>query len=185
MRAIWLAAVAAAVLLAGCEAESGKPAATRKATPDAELTEATADALDRAVRECKGSVVLVDFWALWCGPCLERFPHLVALHRKYSDLGLVCVSVNLDPPERVEAVRDFLTRQRAAFPNFLVTDHGTREGDKKLAAAFGLTNAIPFMAVFDRDGRRVWAGTGSQMTPSGLDAIIGREIDRKATPEGR
>jgi len=184
MRAFWLAAVAAG-LAAGCEAPSGPPTAARtKSVPGVELTEADADAIDRAVRERKGSVVLVDFWATWCGPCVERFPHLVRLHKKYADLGLVCVSVSVDNPEQRERVQGFLDRQGATFPNFLAADANDAEGRRKLGERFGLGRGIPFMAVFDRDGRRVWAGNGSQMSQAGLDALISREIDRKATPEG-
>jgi thiol-disulfide isomerase/thioredoxin len=182
----WCLAAAAVGLLVGCEADSGKPGPGKaRAGSDVELTEATAATIVRAVRERKGSVVLVDFWATWCGPCVERFPHLVGLHQKYADLGLVCVSINIEDQENRDAVREFLTRHKATFPNFLVTDFDTPEGRRALAERFGLGGAIPFMAVFDRDGKRVWAGPGSQMSPASLDGLIAREIDRKATPEGR
>ena len=65
----------------------------------------------------------------------------------------------------------------------LVTDFDTPEGGQKIGQRFGLDRAIPFMAVFDRDGQRVWAGNGSQMSPAGLDALIGREIDHKTPAE--
>jgi thiol-disulfide isomerase/thioredoxin len=185
MRPLCLVAVTA-VLLAGCEAEGGKPAAPRdKGSADVELTEATAADVDRAVREHKGSVVVVDIWATWCAPCVERFPHQVALHRKYADLGLVCISASIDKPRESDAAREFLARHRAAFPNFLVSDPGTPEGRRVLVERFGYNGAIPFIAVFDRDGQRVWAGNGSQMPPPMLDALINREISRKPSGEGR
>jgi thiol-disulfide isomerase/thioredoxin len=185
MRA-WCLAAVTALFLAGCEANSGKPAATKAKTgPEVELTEATAAAIDRAVRESKGSVVLVDFWATWCGPCVERFPHLIALDKKYADLGLVCISVSIDFPNKTEAALQFLVEQRATFRNFHVTDRETPEGNRTLAERFGLGPAIPFMAVFGRDGQRVWAGNGSQMSPPGLDALISREIDRRSSSGGR
>src|SRR5260370_16426178 len=55
--------------------------------------------LAQAIRENKGKVIVVDFWANWCVPCKREFPTLVKLHEKYAKYGLVAVSVNLnDPP---------------------------------------------------------------------------------------
>jgi len=46
--------------------------------------------------ELKGKVVLVDFWASWCGPCTQEMPVLEALHKKYAEQGLVIVGINID-----------------------------------------------------------------------------------------
>jgi thiol-disulfide isomerase/thioredoxin len=63
------------------------------------------DIVDRAgkkvdLRELKGQVVLVDFWASWCGPCREEMPVLEQLHKKYAHRGLVIVGVNIDNSEK-------------------------------------------------------------------------------------
>src|SRR5262245_19388076 len=51
--------------------------------------------LDKALKDQKEKVVLVNFWATWCGPCVKKFPAFVELHKTYSSRGLTCVSVSL------------------------------------------------------------------------------------------
>ena len=48
------------------------------------------------LRELEGKVVVVDFWASWCGPCKQEMPALESLHKKYAEQGLVIVGVNID-----------------------------------------------------------------------------------------
>lgn len=123
------------------------------------VAEVRADELDKAVADAKGKVVVVDFWATWCAPCVKKFPHLVEMHKKYADKGLVCISVSMDklgPADEYkrEKVLDFLKEKGATFPNYIVANPEADE--KKLAARFGEFAGIPYMAVFDKTGRRVW-----------------------------
>lgn len=61
----------------------------------------------------RGKVVLVDFWASWCGPCREEMPVLEALHTKYADAGLVIVGVNLD--RNPKKMKNFLEGSPVSF----------------------------------------------------------------------
>ena len=61
----------------------------------------------------KGKVVLLDFWASWCGPCKESFPVMEELHEKYGAKGLVVLAVNVD--EKTEAMQDFLKDHPVKF----------------------------------------------------------------------
>jgi thiol-disulfide isomerase/thioredoxin len=135
--------------------------------PVVELKEVTADELVAAVKGYKDKVVVVDFWATWCVPCVKKFPHLVGLHKKHADKGLVCVSVDmgkLGTHDRAAAVA-FLTKQGAAFPNF--TLKSPADDSKAMDAAFGEdTKLLPYLVVLDRGGRRVW----DTAAPANLDA---------------
>ncbi len=174
---ILLAAVSA--LAAGC----GKPAATTPAAPSAasgpvELTDADFRALDAAMNERKGKVVLVDFWATWCPPCRARFPHFVDTHNKFAAKGLVCISVSLDkegrnPTDRPDVV-EFLQERGATFTNFLLT--GYRQDAEQVGRRFGFDGSLPFVALFGKDGKKVWDIDQKELTDEELDKLIESEL---------
>jgi thiol-disulfide isomerase/thioredoxin len=81
--------------------------------------------LTQRIKELRGQVIVVDFWADYCLPCKREFPHLVELHRKYSSAGFSAISVSLDDPhdaETRERVRNFLVKQQAAFANYILDE---------------------------------------------------------------
>jgi thiol-disulfide isomerase/thioredoxin len=167
------APVLAVVLgLAGCASEAAPvPVGAEKKkgakTRTVEVAEVRYDGLETALKEQKGTVVLVDFWATWCGPCVKKFPHLVEWHKKYAEQGLTCVSVSMDRmgavPGSHEEILDFLQKKGATFPNFVVAD--PRADDTQLSKKFGWDGPLPHLALFDRSGNRVWT---SDDIPEGL-----------------
>jgi thiol-disulfide isomerase/thioredoxin len=93
--------------------------------------------------DLKGKVVLVNFWATWCPPCLAEIPDLIDLQEKYRDQILV-VGVSEDE-EPVEVVRKFAAERGVNYPIVMVTP--------ELRDAFPLVVALPTTFVLDRDGR--------------------------------
>jgi thiol-disulfide isomerase/thioredoxin len=160
-RAGWLIApgqarrlAAFAIVLAGCGREtniipSGSGASARP--PSIALRVAGADDYRKTIDKLRGNVVLVDFWATWCAPCIEQFPHTVELHHKYADRGLAVVSVSLNDAEEEPQVREFLTQQNADFEN-LLSEYGS--GVKSIER-FGLPGPVPCYRVYDREGKLV------------------------------
>ncbi len=138
---------------------------------------AKCETLDEAVKTNKGKVVMIDFWATWCKPCVEKFPHLVSLHKKHAKDGLVCMSASLDDMEDQELALKFLTEKEAAFPNFLLTAAG-KEEEKKLEDRYGLEGGIPHMAVFGRNGEKVW-DSRTKKTEKELDELLEAELSKK------
>lgn len=106
-------------------------------------TLARADGSKLALSDLRGRVVIVDFWASWCGPCRESFPFLDELRTKHGDTGLTVVGVNLDE-ERSEAQR-FLDKTPVTFD--IVYD-----AEATTPPAFGV-KAMPSTYVFGRDGK--------------------------------
>jgi thiol-disulfide isomerase/thioredoxin len=106
-------------------------------------------AFDRLLAGHLGKVVLVDFWATWCPPCVQQFPHTVELARRYADQGLAVVSVSIDDADDIERVRTFLAERKATFDNVLA-DAGSSNAT---ANAFELDAGVPQYRVYDRSGQ--------------------------------
>jgi thiol-disulfide isomerase/thioredoxin len=165
-------------LVAGGMATGHKDEPATKVT----VSEARAADLGNAVKAQKGKVVLIDCWATWCGPCIKKFPHLVELHKKYGEKGLVCMSLSLDklgPDEgyKPEAVLKFLKEKDAAFPNFIVAE--PKKDEEALIKLLGDCTAIPYMVMFDRTGRKVWMSDGKKITNEQLDKLIEEQLAEK------
>ncbi|MEZ5327182.1 MAG: TlpA disulfide reductase family protein [Verrucomicrobiales bacterium] len=94
------------------------------------------------VPNTSGKVVLVDFWASWCGPCKKSFPVLNDLQNKYGSKGLVVIGVSVD--ENADDFNKFATKNKAAFS--LVHDAA-----HKAAAAFS-PPTMPTSYIIDRKG---------------------------------
>ncbi len=153
----------AVLLLSGCANESPGPFAESfevKAEDDegiVSLITVDAEGLDELVQGSPGQVVLVDFWATWCGPCLRQFPHTVELHRFYRDDNLRVVSVSMDDEADREAVLEFLRISHAEFDNLLSSAGASSESFEQ----FGIDDGgIPFYRLYDKWGQQRYEFAG-------------------------
>jgi peroxiredoxin len=96
------------------------------------------------LRELKGKVVLVNFWATWCPPCRKEMPDLDALYLKFKDHGFVVLSIS---DEEAAKVAPFITERKISYPVLL--DPG-----RKVNQAF-VVEGIPKSFVYDREGKLV------------------------------
>ena len=97
----------------------------------------------RKLSGLKGKIVLVDFWASWCGPCRESMPFLDRLSTTYKDKGLVVIGVNIDS--------DLAAAQRF-LKNIPVSFAVLNDADKQVAKAYG-PPTMPSSYVIDRQGK--------------------------------
>jgi peroxiredoxin/outer membrane lipoprotein-sorting protein len=99
--------------------------------------------------DLKGKVVLLDFWATWCGPCREELPSIEKLYKEFSDKGLVVLGINDEDKEKVQ---QFVNQQKLTFPTLL-------DSGGAVARAYKV-NAIPRVILIDKDGKIVKDITG-------------------------
>lgn len=100
----------------------------------------------------KGKVVVLDFWATWCGPCVEEIPGYIALQEKYGSRGLVIVGVSLDRKGPAHVKQFALTNGM----NYTLV-----MGDEDVVEAFGNFQAIPTTFLISREGRILNQKTGA------------------------
>lgn len=98
----------------------------------------------------EGKIVLVDFWASWCGPCKQSFPVLNDLHKTYKDRGLIILAISVD--EDLSAMEAFLKKTPASFTVL-------RDAGQKLVTVTGIA-AMPSSFLLDGQGRVRFLHTG-------------------------
>ena len=128
-----------AVLLGRLPAAS--PTTVGSAAPD--FVVADLDGTPIRLAELRGRPVVLNFWASWCGPCVEEFPLLREAAAQHADEGLAIVGIVHD--DRSEAARDFMARNGATWPSAM--DPGER-----VASAYGILGP-PETYFIGRDGR--------------------------------
>lgn len=100
--------------------------------------------------DLKGKVVMVDFWASWCGPCKQSFPTMNELQQKFGPQGLVVIAVNVD--EERSDMEAFLKDHPASFTV-------VRDGNQKLVDKVSI-KTMPSSFILDREGKVVAAHSG-------------------------
>ena len=134
----------AALALAGVVGVTGIGAAGAASVsgPAPNFTLKALDGRNLKLSEMRGNVVLINFWASWCGPCREEMPLLNDLHAKYEPLGFTVIGVNVEEQEK--NARGFLRNFPVDFPILL----DNRNQVSKLYEVI----AMPTSVVVDRDG---------------------------------
>lgn len=121
----------------------------------------------------KGKVVLLDFWATWCGPCKAASPTMEALHKKYAKQGLVVIGVNMGEDKPGKAAAAGYSKEHGYTYNF------TYDNDV-LASKLGV-QGIPFFVFVDKAGvvRQVETGFSSAQSPAAFEASVKKLLGSK------
>ncbi len=124
------------------------------ATPAPVWTLQDLDGKEVSSAQFKGKVVVVDFWATWCGPCRHEIPGYIALQKKYAKDGLVIVGIAVS--DKVASVRAFVAKQGVNYKVVM--------GNDTVVEAFGGVEGIPTTFIIDREGKIRERKVGSEDT---------------------
>jgi thiol-disulfide isomerase/thioredoxin len=115
---------------------------------EAELVLKDLFGVEQKLSALRGRVVVLNFWATWCGPCVKEMPDLAAVQNQYAALGVQVIGASADSLAEQKEVRKFITNLKINFPVWLEASTGDM-------ARFGLGPALPGTAIIGRDGKIV------------------------------
>jgi thiol-disulfide isomerase/thioredoxin len=115
-----------------------------------------------------GKVVLVDFWATWCGPCVAEIPNVLEQYEKYHKDGFEVVGISLD--QEREALEKFVTEQKLPWPILFEEPKG--DGWQHPLATFYGISGIPTVVLIGRDGNVITLDARGEKLGERLDAIF-------------
>ncbi len=140
-----------------------------ESAPDWALRDA--DGKEHRLSDYKGKVVVLDFWATWCGPCLKLMPEIQGLHEKFKDRGAVVIGISggerRDP---VKGPADHMAKQGYTY-GLLV--EGT-----DVFAAYGI-EVIPTLYVITADGKVAYRGPGRPGDAAKIERIIEQQLKKR------
>ncbi len=156
-----LSRMLAAVLFMTCQLVYAVDLSPGALAPDFTLKSASGENL--RLREYRGNVVMINFWASWCGPCRQEMPVLNQLYEKYNTAGLMLFGINVDTDPGVAS--RMVKKTKVIYPILFDTE-------KKISELYQL-NAMPMTLLVDRDGKIRYVHKGYL---SGYEKVYQSEI---------
>lgn len=130
------------MILLCCGAVLIAAAGSRKPAPDFALKDARGGSVK--LSDYRGKVVLLDFWATWCGGCRTEIPWFTEFEQSYKDRGFAVLGVSMDE-DGWSAVKPFIQERRVNYRILM--------GSEQIAELYGGLNALPQTFLIDRTGR--------------------------------
>ena len=124
------------------KAAAVKPEKDRKTAPDFTLKDA--DGKPVKLSDYRGKVVLLNFWATWCGPCKVEIPWFIEFEQAYKDRGFAVLGVSMDE-DGWETVKPYIAARKINYRVLL--------GDDPVSNLYGGVESLPTTFMIDRDGR--------------------------------
>lgn len=139
------------------------------------LEMASSDAIKTLQKNAPGRLLLVDFWATWCGPCVGEFPELQKMVRMYRRRAIDIVTVSINAPDEKKLVQDFLNEQHAINRNLLLST--TDSAEAVTAFGTGWSGGVPFTVLIGLNGEVLYRTQGP------MDALELKRMILKNLPD--
>ena len=124
----------------------------------------------------RGKVVLVDFWATWCGPCRVEVPNLLRLYNAYHEKGFDVLGISLD--KTAKEAEEYIAQMEIPWATLFSEDKGQRGWQHPLAVHYGI-NGIPRAILVDRDGTVVHMNARGGILANELRRMLGEPASSK------
>lgn len=121
------------------------PAVAQDRKPATEISLRDLDNKTRTLAEFKGKVVLMNFWATWCGPCQVEMPHLEAMYKEFGDKGFVVLGISVDDARSSSMVKPLIKSKGLTYP--ILLDQQTT-----VVSQYNPSKTMPYNVLIDRSG---------------------------------
>ena len=123
----------------------------------------------------QGQIVVLNFWATWCGPCKEELPRLGQIAHQYADRHVAFVLASIDEPKKLPVVRDFVQQQKVSLPVLI-------GASTDMLNELSRNYVVPATLIIDRDGAIVRAINGEAREEDGKEAADWLLSGKTGTP---
>jgi thiol-disulfide isomerase/thioredoxin len=124
----------------------------------------------------KGKVILIDFWATWCPPCVKETPNLLSIYEEFNDEGFEIIGISLDRSR--QKLMDYVSKKKIAWPNYF----DGKGWDNKIASTLGI-QSIPLTLLLDRQGVVSKIGLRGEHIREAVEEAIQIEQPPASVPE--